>query len=134
MFLLIAWKLPCWGSEADNFNTSHVSINRMDDRLIRIETEDFNTSHVSINRRSKSSKSSRGYISIHLMFLLICFTRWVQSRLRYFNTSHVSINQVSPNETSKSLSHFNTSHVSINPGRTIAANCIKLFQYISCFY
>ena len=50
MFILIVWKLPYWGSDADNFNTSHVSINRSIRNNPESLINHFNTSHVSINR------------------------------------------------------------------------------------
>ena len=73
MFLLIAWKLPCWGSEADNFNTSHVSI----------------------NQAHEERRNTVLWISIHLMFLLIAENaEEPEEDDDHFNTSHVSINQM----------------------------------------
>ena len=53
-------------------------------------------------------------ISIHLMFLLISFTRAALGKDVNFNTSHVSINPAALGKL-KVESDFNTSHVSINP-------------------
>ena len=92
MFLLILlWTITYY--HILNFNTSHVSINRLSEKWESIKEADFNTSHVSINRPiiDLSSKSSHNFntshvsinqrnvkwyestmaISIHLMFLLI---------------------------------------------------------------
>ena len=72
MFILIVWKLPYWGSDADNFNTSHVSINRSIRNNPESLINHFNTSHVSINPLIK----------------------WGMKEAEcHFNTSHVSINR-----------------------------------------
>ena len=54
----------------------------------------FNTSHVSINRDFYHKPKSYFQISIHLMFLLIQDEiDAVRFAMKHFNTSHVSINQ-----------------------------------------
>ena len=113
MFILIVWKLPYWGSDADNFNTSHVSINRSIRNNPESLINHFNTSHVSINR----FLWDRGISS------------WVN-----FNTSHVSINPLIKWGMKEAECHFNTSHVSINRNLVAFRQLLIRFQYISCFY
>ena len=54
--------------------------------------DNFNTSHVSINRGGPGSIAAGNRISIHLMFLLILDGNAAGNLLLHFNTSHVSIN------------------------------------------
>ncbi len=93
MFLLIL-KLHRIFTILKNFNTSHVSINRMKIKEYREAAGYFNTSHVSIN------------LSLSDVTAAFIF---------YFNTSHVSINPPILFSTITLTPYFNTSHVSINP-------------------
>ena len=113
MFLLIFPKIRKPLIFFDNFNTSHVSINRADagtdcssydisihlmflligcGKLLTACMIHFNTSHVSINRGGPGSIAAGNRISIHLMFLLILDGNAAGNLLLHFNTSHVSIN------------------------------------------
>ena len=137
MFLLIAGEENGRGGKR-NFNTSHVSINQISQKICLRWKSYFNTSHVSINLEAAFCYSCGRRISIHLMFLLIKLLSVMPALNVYFNTSHVSIN---PSSTSAHKSfcnisihlmfllifylffflpdqvNFNTSHVSINPVR-----------------
>ena len=53
----------------------------------------FNTSHVSINRGQNRPEADYTGISIHLMFLLIKDVLHPLGIKKHFNTSHVSINR-----------------------------------------
>ena len=64
-----------------------------EDLQVRAFANDFNTSHVSINRRAAGKPGIFIGISIHLMFLLIMLARNWRFSPAYFNTSHVSINR-----------------------------------------
>ena len=134
MFILIVWKLPYWGSDADNFNTSHVSINRSIRNNPESLINHFNTSHVSINQGSCQQPPQPQDISIHLMFLLIVFVPSSGTKYSNFNTSHVSINPLIKWGMKEAECHFNTSHVSINRNLVAFRQLLIRFQYISCFY
>ena len=102
------------------FNTSHVSINRLD--WITGTIAIIISIHLMFLLIGFSSlpRHLHHLISIHLMFLLIRYpirSRWIRNI--YFNTSHVSINRVMRGQTVQNYLHFNTSHVSINP----SCNC-----------
>ena len=56
---------------AENFNTSHVSINLCGPLREKRSEAHFNTSHISINHDNVIRFALHIYISIHLMFLLI---------------------------------------------------------------
>ena len=158
MFLLI--DIRTWRKRPDTayFNTSHVSINRLDGITFRFTRNYFNTSHVSINLLSTTWSKHQKRISIHLMFLLI-----EKDDLFCDKRQPISIHLMFlliKNPVQRILSapkHFNTSHVSINRycyccyycclwisihlmflliGRfTVRSSNIRCkFQYISCFY
>ena len=76
--------------------------------------DNFNTSHVSINRKFTSRQWRQTHISIHLMFLLIAFPSFFSCSAFDFNTSHVSINLHFSEAFPLEMEDFNTSHVSIN--------------------
>ena len=116
----------------------------------------FNTSHVSINRLSYRWKKQIKFISIHLMFLLIRWKQQSKSPYCHFNTSHVSINRTSVKiPCSPSTISIHLMFLLIL-GMPIYAEAIEeisihlmflliypnllestgydIFQYISCFY
>ena len=75
-----------------NFNTSHVSVNRISPLYV-FTIEYFNTSHVSVNPYSLFSHRPSFQISIHLMLVLIAsFSSTLLPDSVHFNTSHVSVN------------------------------------------
>ena len=105
MFLLIAGEENGRGGKR-NFNTSHVSINQISQKICLRWKSYFNTSHVSINLEAAFCYSCGRRISIHLMFLLIKLLSVMPALNVYFNTSHVSIN---PSSTSAHKSFCNIS-------------------------
>ena len=96
-----------------------------------------------------------GYVSIHLMLLLIEYFRPSLMSNASFNTSHVTINQIIFKNIYE-IARFNTSHVTINRRKMMLLGfmfigfntshvtinhkgvcypCIlNWFQYISCYY
>ena len=57
----------------DNFNTSHVNVNRNLKKLLYNFNLYFNTSHVNVNLSNNLFCIKFHIISIHLMLMLICF-------------------------------------------------------------
>ena len=55
---------------------------------------DFNTSHVTVYRVQQSSEESDSRISIHLMLLFIFIVNRLLFEQFYFNTSHVTVYQI----------------------------------------
>ena len=54
--------------------------------------ENFNTSHVNVNRKACYRFLFDRKISIHLMLMLIIIRTQCQLKFAYFNTSHVNVN------------------------------------------
>ena len=99
-----------------NFNTSHVNVNQQSPRPLQQMVLYFNTSHVNVNRMPRVYWPRRGWISIHLMLMLILLIlSCVHPNILNFNTSHVNVNPVHYTPVSYLLFHFNTSHVNVNP-------------------
>ena len=120
--------------QADDFNTSHVSINRGSSRTSQ-QHRKISIHLMFLLIRDSLEAALLGKISIHLMFLLIGSGSLPKFLDANFNTSHVSINRVPSAITAFCFWKFNTSHVSINLVPTDANYRYTLeFQYISCFY
>ena len=116
----------------------------------------FNTSHVSINRLRGLLQSFDIIISIHLMFLLIGMPPYIHTDPRGISIHLMFLLIAILSRWSRQSGHFNTSHVSINlygrersaVGMRISIHLMFLlignarekwelltkFQYISCFY
>ena len=73
----------------------------------------FNTSNVFIYLPHSAARLCFSIISIHLMFLFICFAIFISSSLSYFNTSNVFIYLTKSSESEEDKEHFNTSDVFI---------------------
>ena len=119
-----------------NFNTSHVNVNRLFLLLDNSPVPDFNTSHVNVNPHRSEAVRWSHLISIHLMLMLICIACGNKIRLECisihlmlmlimpcnpqsvqslnFNTSHVNVNLQSLFFLLLPFGNFNTSHVNVN--------------------
>ena len=118
----------------NNFNTSHVTVYRMESLSLTIPSTkfqyiscyglsslasydvalnpDFNTSHVTVYQKL-------------LILMLLSHT--------HFNTSHVTVYRISDAILSTIFSYFNTSHVTVYRLADDLGLKITVFQYISCY-
>ena len=71
LMLLLIIERSHWFLRWPSFNTSHVTINLVNQRHVRHVDDRFNTSHVTINPATWTGPATVWTVSIHLMLLLI---------------------------------------------------------------
>ena len=119
----------------ENFNTSHVSINLSSAFPARFTSLYFNTSHVSINHFMGLCCGIFKQISIHLMFLLICWWEYCGGWINgiSIHLMFLLIYRLLSAFSSHSVISIHLMFLLI----PIAFSKVFLpfsFQYISCFY